>query len=395
MRGLILFLILLVASVWIGVMTMQHPGYLMVVSEPWMMQMPLWFAVITCLLLLLLFYLIIDSIDRIQLCWFTLCNWWRFRREQRLYNKTQHGLTLLIEGRWKKAERLLLAGIHDTVDPLMNYLGAAKAAQELGAKDRRDEYIKKAYTVAPHAALAIGLTKAELEFSHEQLNAAIITLDQLRELSPRHPRVLTLLERIYIRTSDWQNLLKLLPSMRKAKLLTLTQNLQLEKNVYCEILSIPQKNFSAIQTTWEGIPRHLKKNPDVVYAYVKQLLHFSHTKEAEDLIRKTLKNHWHPELAKRYGTLPFANLNRQLVIVAAWVKMYGQKPELLLTLARLCVKVQLWGRAKDYFEKCLALGPNPDASLAYGHLLEQLNEPEKAMMKYREGMLAVVERSSC
>ena len=72
--------------------------------------------------------------------------------------------------------------------------------------------------------------------------------------------------------------------------------------------------------------------------------------------------------------------------MGAWLKMYGEKPELLLTLGKLCVKIQLWGKAKDYFELCLALGPNVEASLAYGHLLEELDKPEEALVKYRDGL---------
>ena len=74
------------------------------------------------------------------------------------------------------------------------------------------------------------------------------------------------------------------------------------------------------------------------------------------------------------------------MIVGAWVKMYGPHPELLLTLGKLCVQVQLWGKAKDYFTKCLEQGPNAEASLEYGKLLEFLGEPEEAMQKYREGL---------
>ena len=41
----------------------------------------------------------------------------------------------------------------------------------------------------------------------------------------------------------------------------------------------------------------MKKNPEVVDAYVKQLLRFPDTSlEVEELIRKTLKHHFQPEL---------------------------------------------------------------------------------------------------
>lgn len=395
MKRLMIFLMILVASVWMGIVVMKHPGFVMIIAKPWMVQMPLWFAGIVLALLIVIFYLVIDSIDRVQFLWFSLKNWWRFRREHQLYNKTQHGLTLLIEGRWQKAERLLLAGIHQSVDPLMNYLGAAKAAQELGADDRRDDYIKKAYQVAPHAKLAIGLAQAELEFAHEQFKQAEITLNELRKTAPRHPRVIKLLEKVYVRLAEWQHLLELIPSLRKAKVVTQEQASQFEKHVYCEIFHASHAHtLTEIEHLWNEVPRYLRKDPDLIYAFAKQRIQFPDTKEVEELIRKALKHHWHPGLATIYGTLSFTNLNRQLVIVGAWLKIYGPKPELLLALGRLCVQVQLWGKAKDYFEKCLSLGPNSEATLAYGQLLEQLGEPEAALKQYRDGVRAAAHAGS-
>src|SRR5579862_7546047 len=142
MRRLFLFLLFLIVSVWFGLTVVRHPGFLFIVYQPWMVQMPIWFALLGLFILFGLFYLFITGIDRIYFLWFRMKNWLRFRREHRSYSKTQHGLALLIEGRWQKAERLLLGGVNQSIDPLMNYLGAAKAAHELGAYDRRDKYIQ-------------------------------------------------------------------------------------------------------------------------------------------------------------------------------------------------------------------------------------------------------------
>ena len=87
---------------------------------------------------------------------------------------------------------------------------------------------------------------------------------------------------------------------------------------------------------------------------------------------------------KIYSKFSFDNLNRQLVIAGAWLKIYGSKPEILLFLGKTCMQIQLWGKAKDYFERCLAQGPNPEAELDYGRLLEKLGENDEATASYRE-----------
>jgi HemY protein len=383
---LLIILLILIASVWLGLLIIWHPGYLLLVYQPWMMQMPLWFALLCVLVFLFLFYILITGIDKLQFLWFQFKNWLHFRRTQRSYSATQQGLELLIEERWSKAERLLLKGVNQSVEPLMNYLGAAKAAHAQGAYARRDKHIQQAIAAAPQADLAIGITQAELQLEQEQFETAMATLNHLRQLSPRHPRVLKMLEKIYVHFGEWKNLQDLLPDLYKAKLITREQYEQFQKNIYCELLLVNKNSLEELHQFWNSIPRNMKKNPDVVYAYVKQLLRFNATDEIEELIRKTLKNDWHKDLVNIYAQLPFNNLNRQLVIVGAWLKIHGQQPELLLLLGQLCVQIQLWGKAKDYFEKCLALGPNAAASLAYGHLFERLDEPGKALLKYKEGL---------
>jgi len=394
MWRLIILLVILVASVWFGIEIVRHPGFLLIVYQPWLVQMPFWFAVVSLIFIFGFLYFLINSIDRVAFLWFRLKNWLHIRREHQSYSKTQLGLTALIEGRWKKAEKFLLNGVNQSIEPLINYLAAAKSAHEQHAYDRRDNYIQKAYQVAPKEDLAIGLVQAELELKQDKLEQATATLNHLRQSSPRHPQVLKILEKVYVRLADWKNLQSLLPSMRKAKILTSEEYEVFEKNIYCEIFRASStKRLSDIRLIWDGMPRYLRKNPDVVCAYVTQLSHHASvtgtetTKEMEELIRKIVKHDWSAELVKIYGTLSLNNLNRQLVIVGAWLKMYGQRPELLLLLGKLCVRLQLWGKAKDYFTKCLAQGPNAEASLEYGKLLEHLNEPDEAVQIYRDGLM--------
>lgn len=408
MLRLILFLIFLIASIWLGILIVNHPGYLLVVFKPWMVQMPIWFALVGCLVILVIFYLIITSFDQVKLWSLKFKNWWHLRCEFKSYSKTQRGLSALIEGRWKKAEALLLAGVSQSVDPLMNYLGAAKAAHEQAAFERRDNYIQTAYAHEGTKAFPIGITQAELEIDQQQYEQAAATLNHLKQKNPYNPKLLKLLEKVYVHLGDWQNLLQLLPAMRKGKVLTTEQLLTFEKNVYCEILHAnAASELSTIQYIWYEMPRHVKKNPDVVCAYVEVILRFQEAvNEIEELIRKTLKSSYQGKLVKIYSTLPFQGkpgkftqdatriLNRQLVIAGAWLKLYGQQPELLLLLGKLCVRIQLWGKAKDYFTKCLAAGPNVEASLAYGKLLEELGEFENALHVYRDALISAESEAS-
>lgn len=387
MRRLVVMLIILLISVLTGLEISRHPGYLLLVYHSWMVQMPLWVAALSLIFTFVAFYIVIDSVDRLQFMWFRIKNAWRIRKEHAAYSKTQRGLALLVEGNWAKAEKLLLAGVSQSMDPLMNYLSAAKAAHELHAWDRRDSYIKKAYEVAPEAEIAIGITQAEFLLSQDQLEQALAMLNRLRSIAPKHVRVLKLLERAYVRLGDWQNLQLLLPVLRKTKILSNTQTQQFEKNLYADMFKTDHyKSINDLKTAWNTIPKNTRYNSEVVYFYAKQLLRFNQTDEVAELIRKALKQAWSEELIKLYATLPVKDVNRELVIVGGWLKTYGQQTQILLLLGLLCVQAKLWGKAKDYFEKSLATSPNPQASLAYAELLLQLGDTEKAITVMRDGL---------
>lgn len=391
MLRLTLVLICLIASVWVGVEIMRHPGYLLLVFQPWMVQMPIWFALLAFIMFFVLFYFIIDSIDKIQFLWYRILNGIRFRREQKSYSKTQSGVAALLEGNYKQAEKRLLAGVSDTVEPLINYLGAAKAAHEQNAYERRDQYLEKAYLTSPNETIAIGLTQAALALEQNQIEHAIATLNHLRHKNPWHPGVLRMLSSAYRKLDDWQNLLLILPYLRKTKGCSLDDLQQVEREAYCHILNaVPAKTYDELQKIWQGMPSAMRHDPTVMAAYINQLSRFPNTtKTVEELIKKVLKHHWQPQLLDIYAALPFNNLNRQLVIVGAWLKIYGPQPALLLLLGQLCERLKLWGKAKDYFEKCLSYGPNTKAALAYGALLEELNEREEALQLYRLALHSV------
>lgn len=385
----LLFILLL--SVWIGIKISEDPGYVYFAYRQWTMEMPLWFATLAFILLLLILYGILRFFDGIDFSIYRLKNWLRYRRKYKSYSKTNRGLIELIEGNWRAAEHYLLEGIDQSDAPLINYLAAAKAAQELKAYDRRDNYLRKAHEISPHAEIGIGLTQAKLQYEQGQLEQALATLGHLRRIAPKHTFVLKLLEKVYIRLADWLALLKLLPYLKKANLITDDQYLIFEKNIYHELLknaAQKQDSLTLIQTIWQSTSKKIQRDPEFVYAYAKLLLAHAGTEDQiEVLIHKTLKRTWDKNLVNVYGLLETTDPKNQLSHAEHWQKQYGNHAVLSLTLGRLCLRCQLWGKAKYYFEESLKFEATPEANAEYGKLLEKFGEMDEATKHYREGLL--------
>lgn len=391
MRRFIWILIVLIFSVWLGLQVAKDPGLAFFSYRNWSVEMPLWFALLSFISVLMIFYLATRFFDQIDTSIYRWKNWLKWRRKNKAYSKTNRGLIEILEGHWKNAEYYLKEGLAQSDAPLLNYLALAKSAHEQKAYDRRDSYLRKAHAAAPQADVAIGLTQAHLQLSQGQLEQALATLNHLRSVAPKHAFVLKLLERVYVHLGDWKSLLKLLPDLYRAKIVTREQLSQLELKTYTELLKSASQqvdNLTAVYDVWQSIPRKLQAQPQLIYIYANQLMRYpDKADEAEELIYKSLKKSWDKELVKLYGQLAITDAKKQLAHAENLLKRYDKQAVLLLTLGKLAVRCQLWGKARAYFEESLALELNRETYVECGKLFEQLGDADAALQCYRDGLM--------
>lgn len=390
MRRFIWVLIILIFSVWLGLQITKDPGYAFFAYKHWTVEMPLWFALLSFIILLFIFYSIARFFTHMDTSFYRFKGWLKWRRKNKSYSKTNRGLIEALEGNWKNAEYYLQEGIAQSDAPLVNYLALAKSAHEQKAFDQRDAYLRKAHLAAPHADVAIGLTQAQLQLNQGQLEQALATLDHLRSIAPRHTLVLKLLERVYIHLGDWRHLLELIPFLYKAKVGTRDELMRLEINTYKELLSSIKNRtdqVTVLRAIWQTVPKKLQANPQLVYSYASQLASYPEfAVETEELIYKTLKKSWDTALGQLYGVIVISDVKTQLTHAENVLKRYDKKASLLLSLGKIAMRCQLWGKARAYFEESLQIEINQETYLAYGKLLEQLGDSSGAMNSYRDGL---------
>lgn len=387
-------LLVLIISVCLGLLMANDSGLAFFSYRQWSVEMPLWFAVLSLLVLLFVFYLIWSVIHGVDTIFYRLRHWLRWRRKAQSYSKTNRGLIELIEGNWRKSEKLLKAGIAQSEAPLINYLALAKAAHKQAAYERQETYLHCAQDVAGDGEIAVGLTQAQFQIEQNQFEQALATLTELQMKSPKHPLVLKLLERVYVHLGDWQNVLKLLPAMYKSKAISHEQLFLLEQKTYTELFKATAnypEGLAALRAVWNSMPRRLKKDPQLLGYYGQQLIRYpGEMAEAIELFNKSLRKSWNPDLIRIYGLLHTQDTVDQLVHAERWLTLYPNQPLLLLTLARLSMRCQLWGKARSYFEESLKLEESAVAYFEYGKLLEQLGEKSTA---YRDGLVFAISNS--
>jgi HemY protein len=270
--------------------------------------------------------------------------------------------------------------------PYVNFLAAARAAQEQGRMEQRDIYLNAAYQAAPQERLAIGLSKAKLHEKVGQIEQALATLEDVSSIGHKNPQYTAMLLQIHQSTANWQGVQELLSIAKKQKALPTEVLEKLQDDVYRNSLDAAQDK----NTAWKALPRDQRKRIQNIELYVKSLVLSGDVAGAEKLMRTTLSNDWSDALVRIYGQLKTEKPEKLLRKVEGWLHARPEHPELNLAAARLAVASNAPELAKQYLQAAINLGRLPAAYALLGEVFEADGDNSKALQMYRVGIQALV-----
>ncbi len=381
-------LLVLFGAVWLAHAILDNPGYVLIVAPPWSVETSL--AVFVGLLgaVVIAAWLAWQLLHALWLTPREVSRWRSTRRRRQGRESLHAGLVSLAEGNWEKAEKQLLAALHDGDQPLLNYLAAAVCAQQQGQNDKRDDYLARAHAALPEARLAIGVVQAELQYATRQYERARATLTDLRVQDPKNPHVLNRLARLYRALRDWESLANLIPDLRRRKALPEPEVDALELEVHRELLrlSIPAAAADVLQRAWNAVPKALRHDPGIIAPYARQLIRQNQMDAGESLLASAIEREWNGELVRLYGTVRAANPAAQLETAEAWLQLHGEDPDLLLTLGRLALAARQPAKARPWLEQCASRGGNAECFAELSRLLEEAGDRDQALRFCRDAL---------
>ena len=320
--------------------------------------------------------------------------WSRRHRNRRVRLAARRGLLDLAEGGWARALRHLRRAASQDPQPLVHYLGAARAANELGEYEESDSLLRQAQEQEPQAEVAIDLTRAQLQLARGEAQQAQETLQRIRDQHPRQREALKLQQQIYVEQQNWSALCALLPELRKQRVMAEEPLLALERHAWLAALAEAgnqglNEGETALQPLtglWQRMPSALRSDPVLIDGYAEQLSRLGAPEEAEEILRGALKRDYVERLVYRYGLVRGRDPARQLQTGESWLKAHPNDPVLLLTLGRLCLLNQLWGKAREYLEASLSFRRSVEACTELARLLAQLGAVERSNELFQEAL---------
>ena len=320
-----------------------------------------------------------------------LINPWSGRhRSRRVQNALERGFEELSAGRWSHALRLLSRAAPLAPLSLPAYLAAAQAAHALGDSTRAQALLSEARERNPRAAVSVALQQARFFIEDHNDLAAREPLADMQKQHPRHPEVLRLLAGVLERLGDWLALGALLPELRRQTLYPAAALDELETRALLGRLrnAAHTPDAQALRQCWQSFDAPQRQRPALIAAYVETMR--SHglaaEAEAETLLREALNRQLDERLLALYGCVQGRDLTRQLAQAERWLHTQNPNATLLLTLGRLSLRNQLWGKARDYFEQSLALERRAETCVELARLLSRLGDEARSQQVLHLGL---------
>lgn len=391
MKILFIVLLSLFVAATAALFIAHNPGYVLIAREPLVIETSLAVFVMVMVLLFIALYGVARFALRLVHAPRDLARWRQARRTRKSRDAFHHGLIHLLGGEWLKAEQSLLASLHASDSPFLGTLAVALAAHGQHDLAKRDRYLALAHAQAGADAPAAELLQARLQMAGSEIEPAHATLARLRDRAPNQAEITRLLLKAYRELHDWQAVLRLIPDVRRRRVLPETELADHELAAHQALLSLdlPKGALDTLRTAWHAIPKPLHNRPELVAAYARQLVKQDAADEAITLLAATLENHWSDTLVQLYGEAVSNQPAVQLEYAEEWLAHRGDSATLLLAAGRLARRAGQADRAQNYLERSLRLGAGAAAHAELAQLLEARGDRDRALDHYRAAADAV------
>ncbi|HET6431426.1 heme biosynthesis protein HemY [Dyella sp.] len=328
----------------------EDPGYVLIRLRGWHVQTTVLAAVVILLLL-----------------WGTLGALWQLlrwpfgaltRRHRRVSRqRLADGLVAMAEGRHVEAERALhrAARLDALRGPAL--LAAAEAASRRGETARALEALGEASQSVPQAARVLRAAVLRRDSKPAEALALLAPEADSGTLTPGGWHELVLAAWM---TGDIRRAREALVPLHKSGALGSQDYQVLEQQVLVASLQAAP-DAAALNTLWSQWPKTQRRAAAVIDAYARRAAALGMILPAMDELESALRREWSSRLVETWGALGHEDLDARLRRAEGWLDAHPNDAGVLLALGRLCVKLKLWGKARKYLERSIALAPSAGA----------------------------------
>lgn len=358
-RLLLVLLVIIVFAGYLGTLIARDPGYVLVTYGEYSMQTSLWVMLGLVLGVSLGIYLLLRITGVIRKAPAAYRGWRGHQQTRRASDLTVKGLRLLAEGEYQRARKFLESGAQNNEARAINYLAAARAADDSGDSEARESFLRLAEETDGSLARARSVVAAELALVREEPDVA---LRVLKDVKPNN-HILQLKAKALRASSDWREMLSGLAEIRKSSPALAGE---IEKEAARRGLDADKLSDEERHNLFKSLSAELKKDPVFIESYIRGL---DNRDVVEPVLRAAIKKSWLPELVMLYGELGEGTLKTRLKNAEGWQKNHSTDAALQYALGCIYAQGGETNLARECLGRSIELGGVPVAEVKLKELI--------------------------
>ncbi len=302
----------------------------------------------------------------------------------------------LLEGRFARAEKAARAAQSSVRTAGVAALIGARAAHRMQEYDRRDTWLSRAEDNNDVDTARL-VTSAEMWSEQREDDAALGAIDRLQGAGARHIHAMRIALNANLQSGRWDEALKALRALEKRKALHPVLTRKLKLAAYREQLLAQRYDPSSLEATWNSMPAADRTLPEIALEGARLLNVAGRGARAAEAIEQALalpRSQWDEScvpLIDEYGGSQSFPARDQLERVERWLSESPRegavRAALLRTAGVLCLREQLWGKARSYLVESEQIDKHPGTLVALARLAEAVGNEAEAAQHYREAAL--------
>ncbi len=364
--GILVVVAILVLAGLVGTLASRDSGYVLLSYGGHEIVTSLWFALGVVIAAWLLIRLVLSLIASLFSSGRLFGRWNARRRLEGSKRQTEMGLLLMAEEEWSDARKSLVSGAAGASAPMLNYLQAALASNELGQIKRRDALLKKATDSTPGAQFAVDLAAARMQLATpdgSEVDSAIEKLVSLRDQAPRHQIVGEFLARAYEKKGDFSALESQLGKLKRMRKDHPEDVIRMETAIgRHKVLDSFANDGDAkgAVAVWKRLDKSVRKDQTFVLEIADKLAGAGAYAEAGEVLVSALNEEWSAPVLTRYVDLPEITKD-QAAQAKNWLKTYAKDASVQLLAARAAAQDGNFSKALKHAETSEQIAPSAAA----------------------------------
>ena len=298
----------------------------------------------------------------------------------------REALRALLEGRFARAERAARAAQAAPENAGLASLIGARAAHRMQQTDRRDEWLAQAQQDKSLDTARL-VSSAEMWAEGRENARALEALDTLHATGSRHIHAARVALNANLQSGRWAEVLRGVRALEKRNALHPVLAERYKLLAWRETLLERRHDPAALESAWNRIPGADRERPELALEGARLLNLAGRGRSAALAIEGALSKHWDERLLDEYARAQVFPARERIERAEGWLKAHPNDAPLLRCLGLLCLREQLWGKARSYLDESLRLQSHPATVLALARLAETLGDEAEAARHFREAAL--------